>query len=153
MEPELRIPCLDGTEQILVPLERKVRIVPSLEEQLPATERDGLVDLLEDLLEAEDVAFVRADRTVERAEVTPRDADVRVVDVAVDDVADNPPGMLPRANAVGEFAEERCRRVEIQVERFVAIDAVPVRTLAADLFECSSSRIPHPASRIPVYCS
>ncbi len=86
---ERRIALLHRAEQILVPLERQVGIVAALQQQLHAAERDRLVDLPEDLLEAEDVAFGRADRPVERAEVAARDADVRVVDVAVDDVGDD----------------------------------------------------------------
>ena len=51
------------------------------------------------------------DRTIERAEVAPRDAHVRVVDVAVDDVGDDALGMLAGANGVGEPAEDVRGRV------------------------------------------
>jgi hypothetical protein len=57
VELERRIPLLDGAEEILVPLDREVGIVASLQQQLVAAERDRLVDLPEDFLEAEDVAF------------------------------------------------------------------------------------------------
>ena len=59
---ERRIPLLDGAEQILVPLERQIGIVAALQQQLTAAERDRLVDLPEDLLEAEHVAVARPDR-------------------------------------------------------------------------------------------
>ena len=129
VQPERRIPFLDGAEQILVPLERQVRVVAALQQQLPAAERDRLVDLAEDLLEAEHVPFGRPDGPVERAEVAARDADVRVVDVAIDDVGDDPVGVLPRADLVGELPEERRRRVEIQLERLGSIEPAA----AADL--------------------
>ena len=111
------IALLHRAEQILVPLDRQIGIVAALQQQLHAAERDRLVDLAEDLLEAEHVALARSDRPVERAEVAARHADVRVVDVAVDDVGDDAVGMLARADAVGELAEQRQRRVVIQLER------------------------------------
>ena len=104
---ERRIPLLDGAEEILVPLDRQVGVVAALQQQLHAAERDRLVDLPEDLLEPEDVALAEPDRPVERAEVAARDADVRVVDVAVDDVGDDPVRVLARADAVGQLAEQR----------------------------------------------
>ena len=104
VQPERRIARLHRPEQILVPLQRQVRVVAALQQQLPAAERDRLVDLPEDLVEPEHVAVGRADRAVERAEVAPRDADVRVVDVAIDDVGDDALGMLAGADAVGEPA-------------------------------------------------
>src|SRR5687768_18108831 len=44
------------------------------QQQLVAAERDRLVNLAEDFLEAEDVPVVCAHRSVERAEVASRDA-------------------------------------------------------------------------------
>ena len=67
---------------------RQVRIVPALQQQLSAAEPNRLLDLRVDLVEAERVALARSDRPVERAELAARDADVRVVHVAVDDVGD-----------------------------------------------------------------
>ena len=60
VQPERRIALLDRAEEILVPLERQIRIVAALQQQLPAAERERLVDLPEDFLEAEDVAFGRS---------------------------------------------------------------------------------------------
>ena len=79
-----------------------------------------LFDLLEDLVEAEHVAFAVADRAVERAEVAARHADVRVVDVAIDDVGDDAVGMLAAPHGVGHPAEPVGRRVAIELERFGA---------------------------------
>src|SRR4029077_15645645 len=81
MQPERRVPRLDAAEEVFVPLDREVGIVSALQQQLSAAERDRLVDLPEDLIEAEDVALAGPDGAVERAEVAARDADVRVVDV------------------------------------------------------------------------
>ena len=116
---ERGIPAFDGTKQIFVPRERQVRVVPALHQQLHAADRDRFIDLAEQLVEAEDVAFRRSDGPIERAEVAPGHADVRVVDVAIDDVGDDPVRMFPRAQAVGKLSEQRCRRAAIQLERLV----------------------------------
>ena len=120
----IRIARLDRAEQILVPRQRQIGIVPALHQQLDAADRDRLVDLSEQLLEPEDVAVRRADRAIERAEVALRDADVGVVDVAVDDVGDQSVRMLSRADAIGELSEQRGRRVAIQFQRLVRGDAL-----------------------------
>ena len=117
---ERRIALLDRAEQVLVPGQRQVGIVAALQQQLDAADRDRLVDLPEQLVEAEDVAFGRSDRTVERAEVALRDADVGVVDVAVDDVGDDALGMLARADArrrAGRAAPSAPARYSVSASR------------------------------------
>src|SRR4051812_13457758 len=100
MQLERRIAGLHRAKQVFVPRDRQVRVVATLQQQLIAADGNRLVDLPEDLLEAKDVTLRGSDRTIERAEVAARDADVGVVDVAVDDVRDDPLGMLPRANRI-----------------------------------------------------
>ncbi len=90
-----RVIALDVAHQVEIPLERDVRVVPALHQDLHAAERLALVDLGADLLEGQRVAFVVLGPAVERAEAAIGDADVRVVDVAVDDVRDRIAGMLP----------------------------------------------------------
>src|SRR6188768_3892279 len=106
MELELGIARLDRTEQILVPGDRQIGIVSALEQQLVAAQVDRFLNLAEDLLEAQHIAVRRTDRPVERTEVAPRDAEIRVIDVAVDDVRDDALGMLAEANGVGEPSEQ-----------------------------------------------
>src|SRR5205807_10386239 len=83
------IPLLDRAEQIFVPGERQIRIVPTLEQKLHTADGHGFVDLAKQFVESEDVPISRSDRPIERAEVALRDADVGVIDVAVDDVRDD----------------------------------------------------------------
>ena len=131
MELERRISLLDRAEQILVPGQRQIGIVAALQQQLNAADRDRFVDLPEHLVEAEDVALRRSDRPVERTEVALRHADVRVVDVAIDDVGDDPLGMLAGADVVGELPEQRCRRVTIQLERLAGVETRAAPNLPA----------------------
>ena len=64
-------------------------MVPALHEQPGAAERERLLDLLEDDRLRKQVALALVARpTVEGAEVAVGDADVRVVEVAVDDERD-----------------------------------------------------------------
>src|SRR5438874_1340220 len=89
MEPKRRIARFDGAEQILVPAQRQIRVVAALQQQLHAANLDRLVDLPENLVESENISIGRSNLAIKRAEVAPRDADVRVVDVSVDDVSDD----------------------------------------------------------------
>ncbi len=138
MQAKRRIALLDGAKEILVPLERQVGVVTALEQQLTAAERDRLVDLAEDLLEAEHVAFGRSDGPIERAEVAARDADVRVVDVAIDDVGDDPVRVLAGADLVGEPSEQGRRRAQIQLERLGPIEPAAAANLCC---ECVDHRL------------
>ena len=108
---------LDVAQQVEVPLERDVRIVPALDEDLHAAERLGLLDLLADLLERERVPFAVLRATVEGAEAAVGHADVRVVDVAVDDVRDDAVRMQRFAAPVGLEAEFEQRGVGVEVEQ------------------------------------
>src|SRR5207249_11681045 len=90
VELECGIPLLDCAEQIFVPRERQVGVVPTLQEKLYTSDRNGLVDLVKELVEAEHVAVRRSDGPVERTERALGYTDVRVVDVPVDDVGDDP---------------------------------------------------------------
>ena len=89
VQPECRVRRLDGAEQVLVPGQRDVGVVAALQQHLVAADADRLVDLGKQLLARQHVAVGTADRAVERAEVAAGHADVRVVDVAVDDVGDD----------------------------------------------------------------
>ncbi len=57
MQPERRIAFLYRAEQILVPLDWEIRVVPALQQQLSAAEGNRLVDLPENLSEAENISF------------------------------------------------------------------------------------------------
>src|SRR5689334_12083012 len=84
-----RVVPLDVAHQVEVPLERDVGVVPALDEDLHPADGFELVDLAADLLERQHVSLGVLRPTVERAELAVRDADIRVVDVPVDDVRDD----------------------------------------------------------------
>ena len=108
---------LDVAHQIQIPLERDIRIVPALEQDLHTTQCLRLLDLLADLLERQGVPFPMLWPTIEGAESTVRNTDVRVVDVAVDDVGHDPVGMLRLTHAIGFHAEFEQRRVGVEIEK------------------------------------
>src|SRR4030095_2941572 len=105
------------------PRARRVWIVAALQQQLVPAYRNRFVDLAEDLFETENVPVRRAHRTIERAEVAPRHADIRVVDVAVDDVGHEAIGMFTEADRIGKVAKQVRGRVAIEVQRLGAVDA------------------------------
>ena len=80
---------LDRAEEILVVVDAEVGVVAALHEQAGAAERERLLDLLEDHGLRQQVALALvAGPAVEGAEVAVGDADVRVVEVPVDDERD-----------------------------------------------------------------
>src|SRR5690349_10117914 len=79
----------------------------ALHQHAGAAERDRLVDLLADLVERADVSVRRTGATIERAERADDVADVRVVDVAIDDVCAEVVRMSARAYLVGRSAHPR----------------------------------------------
>ena len=106
MQVELRVPLLDRAEDVLVPLDAKVWVVTALHQRARATDRDRLLDLGEDDPLRQDVALALiAGLAVERAEVAVRDADIGVVDVAIDDVRDLAGIRLAVADLVGCSAD------------------------------------------------
>ena len=80
----------------------------ALHQHARAAKFDGLADLVVDRVEVEDVAFFRGrafQRPVEGAEGAVLGAEVRVIDVAVDDVGDHALGMQLAAHRVGFHAD------------------------------------------------
>src|SRR5215831_7202191 len=83
------VPRLDGREEVFVVVDAEVRVMAALHQQPGAAERERLLDLLEDDRLRQQVALALvAGPAVEGAEVAVGDADVRVVEVAVDDERD-----------------------------------------------------------------
>ena len=100
-----RVIPLDVAHQLEVPLERNVRIVAALEQNLDAANGLTLVDLGADLLEAQDVAFVVLGPAIECAELAVGDADIGVIDIPIDDVGDHPLRVMPPPFRVGKLPQ------------------------------------------------
>ena len=104
-------------------------MVAALHEQAGAAERERLLDLLEDDRLRQEVALALvAGPPVEGAEVAVGDADVRVVEVAVDDERDPLRIVLPVADLVrGAADRDEVARAE-QLDRVLVGDALAVET-------------------------
>ena len=100
-----RKPLLDRTEQILEIFDLQIRIDAALHQHARATEVHGLLNLGEDLLFRENVALLVTHRPVEGAEAAVLGAEVRMVDVAVDDVARHALRVKLAADGVGFHAD------------------------------------------------
>ena len=84
-----RVARLDRAEEILVVVDPEVGVMAALHEEPGAADRERLLDLLVDHRLRQEVALAHvAGPAVERAEVAVGDADVRVVEVPVDDERD-----------------------------------------------------------------
>src|SRR5258707_9133087 len=112
-----RVVAFDVAQQIEIPLERDVGVVPALHQDLHAADRLQLVDLAADLLVRQQIALGMLGPSIERAELAVGDADVRVVDVPVDDIRDDVFRMQLPAGLIGELPqlEQRGALVELEI--------------------------------------
>jgi hypothetical protein len=74
----------DIPEELFVPLEFEVGVQSTLHEDLISAEFDGFLDLLEQFLSIQHVAFVTFRGSVKSAKVANRSANVGVVDIPID---------------------------------------------------------------------
>ena len=116
-----RVTAFDVLHQVQIPLERYVGVVPTLNQNLDSAERLQLLDLGTDLLERKSVSLSVLGSASERAEAAIRDADISVVDVAVDNVGDDVAGMLFLAHAICLSAQLEKRSVGVEVEKFLGL--------------------------------
>ena len=95
---------LDAAQHLLMPVDLQVGMQAALHQHARAAEFDGLANLFVDGFEVENVSLFRLgplQRTIERAEGAVLGAVVRVIDVAIDDLADHAVGVQRAANGVG----------------------------------------------------
>ena len=90
-----------------------------MEEDLHTPQRLAFVDLLANLLEAQNVALAVFRPAVERAELSVGDADIGVVDVSVDDVGHDICRVLPPPLCIREAPELEQARPLIELEIFL----------------------------------
>ena len=113
-----RTAVLDGPQQVLIPFDLQLGVQAALHQNAGAAQIDGLLDLVEDHFLRMDVAFGVAHGPVEGAEAAIFGAEVGVVDVAVDDVADDAVRVQLAAHRVGGHADDRSGRCFKQFQSF-----------------------------------
>ena len=128
-----RVARLDRAEEVLVVVDAEVRVVAALHQHAGAAELERLLDLLEDRpASAAGSPRARSRGAVEGAEVAGGDADVRVVDVAVDDERRRGRDRCGGAQLVGGAADgDQVARLE-QREGVVVGDPLAVERLVED---------------------
>ena len=113
---------LDRAEQILVVVDPEIGVVAALHQEPRAADRECLLDLLVDHGLRQEVALAYVARSpVEGAEVAVGDADVRVVEISIDDERDLRRVVEPVADLVGDPADRH------EVARTQECDCVLVR--------------------------
>ena len=108
MEMNLWEAHFDSAQHLFVPINLQVGMQPTLHQHTGAAEFHGLANLFVDGIEIENVTFFcgRAfQRTIEGAEGAVFGAEIRVINVAVDDVGDGAFGMKLAAHRVGFHAD------------------------------------------------
>jgi hypothetical protein len=117
---DLGIRGAQPAQQIFVPTERQVGIVPALHQDARAAHLEQLVDLAPDGVARQRVGLgMLFRRAIEGAELTVGDADVRVVDVAVDEVGDAPLRHVAEARPLRRSTQFQQVRLAVQARRLV----------------------------------
>src|SRR5437870_9298510 len=104
----LRKSLLDATQHLLVPVNFQIGMQAALHQNSGAAEFDGFANLVVDRFEIEDVSlfsFGSLQWTIKRAERAVFGAEVRVINVAIDDVGDHALGMQFTAHGVSFHAD------------------------------------------------
>src|SRR6266566_2623808 len=99
---------LDATQHLLVPVNFQIGMQAALHQHARAAKFDGFANLVVDRFEIEDVplfGFGSFQWTIKRAECAVLGAEVRVINVAIDDVGDHALGMQLAAQGVGFHAD------------------------------------------------
>jgi hypothetical protein len=99
------IALLDGAEKIFVVIDLQIGMQAALKQNAVAAELEHLLDLLENFLEAEDVAVFCANGAVESAERAILGAEICVINVAVDLVGGDARVVLFQADLVSGHAD------------------------------------------------
>src|SRR5207244_10688336 len=100
---------LDATQHLLVPVNFQIGMQAALHQHARAAEFDRLANLVVDRFEIEDVSlfsFGSLQWTIKRAECVVLGAEVRVINVAIDDVSDHALGMQFAPDGMGLHADD-----------------------------------------------
>src|SRR5205809_3213817 len=99
---------LDAAQHLLVPVNFQIGMQAALHQHARAAEFDRLANLVVDRFEIEDVSlfsFGSLQWTIKRGECAVLGAEVRVINVAIDDVSDHALGMQFAPDGVGLHAD------------------------------------------------
>src|SRR5438132_14277475 len=99
---------LDAAQHLLVPVNFQIGMQAALHQHARAAEFDGFANLVVDRFQIQDVSlfsFGPLQWTIKRAESAVFGAEVRVINVAIDDVGDHALGMQFTAHGVSFHAD------------------------------------------------
>ncbi len=99
MELERRILRVQRSQQVLVPLDTKVWMQSALHQDAGAAECNCFVDLFANLVDGANVSVRCSRPPIKRAEGANYVADIRVIDIAIDDIGDD----IVRVSALTNF--------------------------------------------------
>src|SRR5438552_106443 len=104
MQLKARVLRTKRAQKIFVPLDAEIRMQSTLHQNAGASERDRLVNLRANLIYRAHVGVGRTWPAIERAESADDVADVRIVNVSIDDVGDDVVRMTSFPHFVGRGA-------------------------------------------------
>src|ERR1044072_4976166 len=92
------------SQQVFVTFDSKTRMQSSLHQDPGSTQRDRFVDLFANLIDRSHIGVRRARPAIESAKCANDVADIRVIDVPIDDVSDDVVRVAALPNYIGSSA-------------------------------------------------
>jgi len=135
VQGQLRVVGLDRREDRLVPLDAEVGRMTALQHDLGRAEVERLATAAQDLLIRVRPAFFVLGGPVEGAELAGGQADVRVVDVAIDDVGRDVVREPAATHRVGRLAEGVQGGAGVERERLVRRDPATVGSAVKNVLQ------------------
>src|SRR5580704_3468933 len=109
----LRVFLPDVIEQIQIIIDPKFWVMTALHQNLDPADGQQLIDLLVDLIMAQDIMIGVPLSPVESAEFAINVADVCVIDVAIDDICDNLVAPAMKRLGFGQLPPSVCQLPEL----------------------------------------
>src|SRR5580704_15887558 len=121
MAPDIEL-LLDRPQQILIPLDLEFRMQTALHQDSGSAQVDGLLDLLKDHFLRMNVAFGMTHGPIKSAKAAIFRAEICVINVAVDNIADDPVRMQLAADLISRHPDPNQIVAIVQIDGFRASD-------------------------------
>src|SRR5438105_9437410 len=131
----------DMRKEVKIPLQSQLGMMPALHENLRAALPDCFLNFFVDLLMRDYVGVIVAFHAVKRAKLAIDIADVRVVDVSINDIGDDPVAASLVGRSFGQLTPpvgqrpQLLQRQPVKPQRLLPIDALAIPYPLQELIE------------------
>ena len=117
--------ALDETQHILVELKAKVGMMTSLHENLGPSKAQRFLDLPGQLFSCQDVSLGMAGGPIKGTKAATADAQIRIIDVPVDYIADDSFRMFPETDLLSQPRKLIEISLPVELQCLIDVEALP----------------------------